>query len=246
MEVINEPKSIEPIALEKPLLFLIDDDEEILSLFKKVLESDFETKTIIDPIEAIQEAEKSSPSGIILDLQMPNIDGYEALKIFREHPFTASIPIICMSSDTGEHIRTRLDSLGANGFLRKPVKTESLAKTLKNIFRSLNQTVKSKRGDFNCTITFNDLEKNKLIFTQVKSLLRKGEKVVFLSWTQGKDFNDDELEKFIEDERLIFLEIKSSMIQKFPFMQNISPIMADIFGFTAESLNNFHLVFDEP
>jgi len=171
METQSVIESTTPVVEEKPLVFLIDDDEDLLILVEKALKNDFRTKTIIDPLEVIQAAEEIAPTCMILDLQMPNIDGYEALKMFREHPFTSSIPIICMSSDFSQQIRSHLDSLGANGFIKKPIKAELLSRTIKNILRSLNQTVKSKRGNYNCTIAFNDLEKNKLLLSEAKSLL---------------------------------------------------------------------------
>ncbi|MCO4792202.1 MAG: response regulator [Bacteriovoracaceae bacterium] len=251
METIgnNEKKSeSQPDSTtEKPLIFLIDDDEDLLAILEKALSDNFQTLIITEPIEAVQLAEEKSPRAMILDLQMPNIDGYEALKIFREHPFTNNIPVICMSSDSNQKIRTHLDTLGANGFIKKPLNVEILSRTVNSILRSLNQKVKSKKGDYNCYVTFNDFEKNNLMYEKISSLLENGERVVFLSWIQGKDFIDSRLMPFVDDNRLIFLEIKSSMIMKFPFMQNISPVMADIHNFThGESLQNYYLIFDEP
>ena len=79
------------------VVIVIDDDEISRSLAARALKSEFEVFTFESPIEALRRAEVEFPYLIMLDVHMPNIDGYEVLRLFRSHPATSSTPIICMS-----------------------------------------------------------------------------------------------------------------------------------------------------
>lgn len=67
-------------------------------------------------------AQESPPRIIVLDVMMPEIDGWEVLGRLRQHPLTSHIPIIICTILAEEELAL---SLGASGFLRKPVSREA-------------------------------------------------------------------------------------------------------------------------
>ncbi len=72
-----------------------------------------------DPVNAIKSAKKFSPTVILLDLHMPQIDGLELLRNFREDPNTCDIPIIMLSASSDSTIKAKAFGLGANDFMEK-------------------------------------------------------------------------------------------------------------------------------
>ena len=77
--------------------------------------------------------EKHSPRGIVLDVMMPEVDGWQMLGRLRRHPVTGHIPILICSIVSQEELAF---SLGARGFLRKPVTRKNLLDALELLVES--------------------------------------------------------------------------------------------------------------
>jgi len=88
-----------------------------------------------DGQEAIDLARSMQPDLILMDIQMPNIDGIEAIKIIRGSniPELANIPIIALTALAMIGDRERCIEAGANEYLTKPVKLNQLATTIKQM-----------------------------------------------------------------------------------------------------------------
>jgi CheY-like chemotaxis protein len=87
-------------------------------------------------VDKLQNAEKGRYDVILMDIQMPNLNGYEATKKIRElpDPAKAQIPIIAMTANAFEEDKRNALRAGMNGHLAKPVDVHELFKTLTGIF----------------------------------------------------------------------------------------------------------------
>ena len=75
------------------------------------------------------------PDVILLDINMPGIDGVEVCRYLRRDPRTEKVPIIAMSSEAQEEIVTQVREAGANDFLAKPIDIDVLERTLNGILK---------------------------------------------------------------------------------------------------------------
>jgi CheY-like chemotaxis protein len=104
-------------------VLLVDDNEDSRFLFAKVLEdAGFRVVTAADGVECIRAARERRPNVILLDIEMPNMDGRQALEVLRREPETADTPIIAVTGATRLQVRGDLDELGFAAVLLKPVK----------------------------------------------------------------------------------------------------------------------------
>jgi CheY-like chemotaxis protein len=93
----------------------------------------YDTEVAYGPRPAIESLTLRLPDVILLDINMPGIDGVEVCRYLRRDPRTAKIPIIAISSEAQEETVARVRKAGANAFLPKPIDIDTLEKTLKGI-----------------------------------------------------------------------------------------------------------------
>ena len=111
-------------------VLIVDDDESVRLFVAGVMEGEgWETVEALNGQQAIDRAESEKPDLIVLDVNMPVMDGFTAFRLLRESPFTDTIPII-MLTGVNEEEGTRYDAErmeeefgvdGPNGFVDKPV-----------------------------------------------------------------------------------------------------------------------------
>jgi len=125
-----------PIAEQIRVLF-VDDNEDSLRLFARFLEGTrFLFSATRDPHRALALAEETGAQIIVLDIMLPDIDGWEMLGRIRTHPHLGGIPVVISTILPHESLAA---SLGAAGFLRKPVSREALLNTLTRLGENLPQ-----------------------------------------------------------------------------------------------------------
>ena len=83
--------------------------------------------------QALEMLATNKPDCIVLDINMPEMNGIEFLKATSETPALAGIPVIVLTTQDEDPIRQQAMSLGANGFLAKPFNKEQLIATIKQI-----------------------------------------------------------------------------------------------------------------
>jgi phosphoserine phosphatase RsbU/P len=122
--------TISPMANDVRVL-LIDDQEIVGKAVGGMMaeHSDIDFEFCNDPLEAINVATRFSPTVILQDLMMPQIDGLTLLKFIRASPVTRDVPMIVLSSKEEPAIKAKAFSLGANDYMVKlPDKLEILAR----------------------------------------------------------------------------------------------------------------------
>ncbi len=113
---------------------IVDDDEFILQLMTLVLEAAGHTVTSFSSsVRALREIPVERPDCVITDVIMPEMDGFELCREVRKRPDLAGIKIIMCTSKAYDFDRRRAKELGADGYIVKPIKPETLMKQIDEI-----------------------------------------------------------------------------------------------------------------
>ncbi|MGZ3626360.1 MAG: response regulator [Ktedonobacteraceae bacterium] len=88
----------------------------------------------VDGLEALDQLSKESPDLLLLDIEMPNLNGYDVLSIVRNHQEFSALKIIMLTSRSSEKHKRRANELGANAYLMKPCTHDDLLETIKSLF----------------------------------------------------------------------------------------------------------------
>jgi DNA-binding response OmpR family regulator len=107
--------------MPKKRIFVADDQEEVLSMLKELLTSKgYEVMASKDPEQLVKLIKSFKPNLILLDLLMPNLDGFEICRILNADSEAQSIPIIIMSGLSDQVDIKRAYELGVVDYLIKP------------------------------------------------------------------------------------------------------------------------------
>jgi two-component system phosphate regulon response regulator PhoB len=108
-------------------ILVVDDDDDTLELLRFSLQkAGFAVGTASDGLEALKKVCSTSPDIILLDLMMPEIDGFAVCEMLKGNPMTASIPIIMLTAVTGQLSRFSGLEAGADDYLTKPFSPKQL------------------------------------------------------------------------------------------------------------------------
>lgn len=114
----------------------IDDSPTVLRAINEFLDDKmFSVLMIGDPVKALMQVIRNKPDLILLDVTMPNLDGYELCSLLRRHSDFKNVPIIMVTSNTGLIDRAKAKLVRASGYLTKPFNQSDL---LKIIFKHLS------------------------------------------------------------------------------------------------------------
>ena len=105
---------------EKPLIILVDDNPANLRIGKNVLSERFTVATAPSAAKLFSLLENNHPALILLDIIMPETDGYDALKILKGKPETRDIPVIFLTGKTEAEDEAAGRALGAADYVTKP------------------------------------------------------------------------------------------------------------------------------
>jgi len=113
-------------------ILVVDDEPHIVNLIKLTLTSDkYEIFSAYSGTEALKLAKQIKPDLIILDLMMPNIDGYEVCENLRKDPKTSELPIMILSAKSQLVDKFKSINVGADDYMTKPFDPEELIKRVK-------------------------------------------------------------------------------------------------------------------
>ena len=115
---------------EKPIILIAEDNESNYMLFKSILQKDYELVHAWDGEEAVELHQKFHPHVVIMDINMPKMDGYEATREIRK--VSKTVPIIAMTADAFEEEKKKTLEAGMNYHLSKPINPKTLYNILSN------------------------------------------------------------------------------------------------------------------
>ena len=132
VEVIEEPK--EAIKQNKVTLLVAEDNESNYMLFESILGSHYKLIHAWDGIEAVELFDKHNPQLIIMDINMPRMDGYEATREIRKK--STAVPIIAVTAYAFASDKERIMENGFNSYVSKPINAKKLNEELKSALGS--------------------------------------------------------------------------------------------------------------
>ena len=104
------------------VILVVEDNERNLKLLRDVLEyAGYDVRVARTGEDGISLAASEPPDLVLMDLQLPGIDGMEALRRLRENPRTADIPVVAVTAQAMKHDRERALDAGFNGYIEKPI-----------------------------------------------------------------------------------------------------------------------------
>ncbi len=133
--------------LMKPTILVVDDEPDAIELIEFNLKNaGFQVKTAGNGGEALAKARSALPNLIVLDVMLPEIDGFEICKLLRRDPNTAAIPILMLTAKAGEIDRVLGLELGADDYLTKPFSPRELVLRIKKLLERRQSVAETKEN----------------------------------------------------------------------------------------------------
>ncbi|MEI6987191.1 MAG: response regulator [Rhodospirillaceae bacterium] len=115
-------------------ILVVDDDDLMIELISDpLLDDGHEVRTALGGQEALDEIDRKCPAMVILDMNMPRIDGYAVARTLRARPATLSLPIIAVTGRDTLADRDAASQAGCNAFVAKPVDPDMLLEVVNNL-----------------------------------------------------------------------------------------------------------------
>ena len=122
---------------KKPLVLVADDDAEVAGLVAISLHrAGFNVVTAANGEEALERAIEHEPDACVLDIMMPNMNGYEVVHRLKEERVTANIPVVLLSARAGALDRDFGLRIGADAYIRKPFPPKELGETVRALIEA--------------------------------------------------------------------------------------------------------------
>lgn len=126
-------------------ILVVDDEQDFLDLLSYNLkDSGFDILTANTGVAGLNMARRHLPDVILLDLQLPDIDGLSVCEILRKQPSTARIPVVLVTAMSGEIIRANGVVSGADHFLPKPLDRAAVCHCVEKVLRTRDAQIEAE------------------------------------------------------------------------------------------------------
>jgi chemosensory pili system protein ChpA (sensor histidine kinase/response regulator) len=145
----TEPAIARDKADTRPVALVVDDSITVRRVTQRLLERNgLRVLTARDGVEAMEMMKDNIPDVILLDIEMPRMDGYEVAAQVRNDPRLRDIPIIMITSRVGEKHRARAIELGVDDYLGKPYQEAQLLEAIEPLLtRRAERAATRSTGD---------------------------------------------------------------------------------------------------
>jgi excisionase family DNA binding protein len=128
------PASTASASASGPIVLIVDDDERVREYVRVNLEAEgYVVREAASADEGLVALGEQSPDLILLDVMMPQVDGWEMLQRIHEHTGVGAIPVVMFSGKVDERSAAEAESRGAQGFIGKPFDPRSLIESTKQL-----------------------------------------------------------------------------------------------------------------
>ena len=129
-------------------ILIVDDEPHLAFMLADVLaEAGYDAHTIDNGRDALEAAQRDPPDLMLLDVQMPGLDGFEVAAQLKADPATAAIPIIVLSAMEGRGARVIGLESGAEEYLAKPFDPAELLARVRNLLRLRESAMEAGRHE---------------------------------------------------------------------------------------------------
>jgi two-component system cell cycle response regulator DivK len=117
-------------------ILYIEDSPENRLLVKRILSAEgYAVEEAEDGATGLEAARRSKPGLILLDINLPEIDGYEMVDLLRQIPDLADVPIIALTANVMKGDREKALEAGCDGYIQKPIDVDGLPVQVENFLR---------------------------------------------------------------------------------------------------------------
>lgn len=176
-------------------VLVVDDDEAIVELVKYNLEKDdYEVRTALDGVRALEIAKTFTPNLVLLDIMMPRMDGVETCRQLRLMPDLEKTFIIFLTARAEEYSEVAAFDVGADDYITKPIKPRALMSRINALFRR-----DTKKAPASNLITVGDLVIDRSSYTikldnrEINLPKKEFELLYFLAQNPNKVFTREDL-----------------------------------------------------
>ncbi|MDE2421908.1 MAG: Hpt domain-containing protein [Gammaproteobacteria bacterium] len=121
-------------GVQKQTIMVVDDSVTVRKVTTRLLERHgYQVIAAKDGVDAMSKLEDAHPDLMLLDIEMPRMDGFEVATLVRHSPRLSYLPIIMITSRTGEKHRERAYSIGVNGYMGKPFQEQILLENISDL-----------------------------------------------------------------------------------------------------------------
>jgi chemosensory pili system protein ChpA (sensor histidine kinase/response regulator) len=129
-EVVEEEEEV----IRAPLVLVVDDSLTVRKITTRFLQREgFRVAIARDGVEALEALEDEMPAVMLLDIEMPRMDGFEVARHVRASSVTRNLPIIMITSRTADKHRNHAQELGVNAYMGKPYQEEELLEEINRL-----------------------------------------------------------------------------------------------------------------
>jgi two-component system cell cycle response regulator DivK len=119
------------------LILIIEDNDKNLKLVRDVLQfNDYETAEAMTAEDGLVLARSQHPALILLDIQLPGMDGFAALRQLRADPITKSTPVMAVTASAMERDRQKILEAGFDGYMTKPINVKKFTEEIRTVLAS--------------------------------------------------------------------------------------------------------------
>jgi CheY-like chemotaxis protein len=141
-DLVDEVQPAEPVRHSGPSrmsgmrVLLVDDEEQLRRVMRDLLEREgYVVVEAGDGVEALDQVDRHAPDIIVLDLNLPGLDGFGVLSHLRSRRATEEIPVVVLTARGDEENEIRVFEFGADDFLSKPFRARALSARLEAVLR---------------------------------------------------------------------------------------------------------------
>ncbi len=132
----------------KNRIFIVDDEKDLTDLLRYQLKREgFKAEAVNDPFVAISSARDFGPDLIVLDVMMPDLDGYQLLRMFRSDNLLGEVPVVMLTARAGVEDRIKGLESGADDYLGKPFDAKELILRIRSILKRTGEQTKPVDGE---------------------------------------------------------------------------------------------------
>lgn len=133
----NLPFDIDEIQTDRARILIVDDDADVRNYLKKILSGIFiDIETVSDGFEAGKKLIQFQPRLVILDLFMPNMDGFKLCEQIKTDPSTAKVKVLILTGYGTKENQEKAKSVGADAFLHKPSSKKEILECVEKLILS--------------------------------------------------------------------------------------------------------------